>query len=228
MDGEFNGFHEETLKFLVELKLNNNKEWFDENRERYSEFILEPSKAFVFAMGKKLNGIAPGIIADPRVNGSLFRLNRDVRFSPDKTPYKTHLGIFLWEGPRKRMESPGFYMQIDPDSLMFAGGVHMLPKDLLDPFRKVVAKKGPAGELAGIVKNVEEAGIEVKGSHYKKNPRDYSDDHPNSYFLKYNGAYGMDTIPIPDEFFRPELVDMAFNKFKVMDPMNRWFLKYLY
>ncbi len=225
---EFKGFHEETLKFLVELKFNNTKEWFDENRGRYDRCIVEPSKAFVVALGERLKDISPDIIAEPKVNKSLFRINRDVRFSPDKSPYKTHVGIVFWEGPKKRMECPGFYMQIDPDSMMFAGGMHLLPKDMMEPFRKVVSEEKPAKELADIVEEVKGSGIEVGGLHYKRTPRDFTEDHSYSYFLKYNGVFGMDTIPIPDEFFGSELVDMAFDRFKKIDPINRWFLKYLY
>lgn len=224
----FEGFHEETLKFLMELKMNNRKEWFDENRGRYDRYVVEPSKAFVAAMGERLREISPDIVAEPKVNRSLFRLNRDVRFSPDKTPYKTHLGLIFWEGPRKRMECPGFYMQIDPDKIMFAGGMHMLPKDLLEPFRKVVAKEEPAKELAEVVEMVRSSGIEIGGEHYKRTPRDFSDEHIYSYFLRYNGVFGMETVPIPDEFFSDELVDMAFGRFKKIDPLNRWFLKYIY
>jgi len=225
---EFKGFHEETLKFLVELKFNNTKEWFDENRGRYDEYILEPSKAFVVAIGERLKEISPDIIAEPKVNMSLFRINRDVRFSPDKSPYKTHIGIVFWEGPKKRMECPGFYMQIDPDSLMFAGGMHLLPKDMIEPFRKVVSEEGPAKELAVIIDDVKSSGIETGGLHYKRTPRDFTEDHQYSYLLKHNGVFGMDTIEIPDEFFTDELINIAFDRFSKIDPINRWFLKYLY
>ena len=225
---EFKGFHEETLKFLVELKLNNRKEWFDENRKRYDRYIMEPSRAFVNSIGERLREISPDLMAEPRVNKSLFRLNRDVRFSPDRSPYQTHLGLIFWEGPRKRMECPGFYMQIDADQIMFAGGMYMLPKDLLEPYRKVVAEEGPAGELEDAVELVKSTGIEIGGQHYKRTPRNFQENHQYSYFLRYNGVYGMETIPVPDEFFNEALVDMAFERFQKIDPLNRWFLKYLY
>ena len=228
MISEFKGFHEETLKFLVELKLNNSKEWFDSNRERYDKYVLEPSKAFVNDLGKRLREISPEIIAEPKVNRSLFRLNRDVRFSPNKTPYKTHIGIIIWEGPRKRMESSGFYTQIDTETIMFAGGMYLIPKDLLDSYRMIVSHEGPAKELADAVMKIEETGIDVEGEHYKKIPGNHSADHDNSHFLKYNGVYGMETMEIPDEFFDSELIDIAFERFSRMEPLHRWFLKYLY
>jgi hypothetical protein len=111
---------------------------------------------------------------------------------------------------------------------MLAGGMYMIPKDLLDSFRKTVAQEGPARELFEIVEGVKENGIEVGGLHFKRIPRGFEETHPYSEFLKYNGVYGMITIPIPDELFGPQLLDLSFERFRTMDPLNRWFLKYLH
>src|SRR4030042_3225823 len=89
-------------------------------------------------MGTRLTGLAPDIIADPRVNRSLFRLNRDVRFSRDKTPYKTHVAFWFGEGSRPRMENSGFYFHIEPDSIMTGSGLYFFPKPLLDAYRQAV------------------------------------------------------------------------------------------
>jgi uncharacterized protein (TIGR02453 family) len=224
----FHGFHDETLRFLAELKLNNNREWFEESRDRYEKYLMEPAKDFVAAMGERLPEISKDMNADPRVNKSLFRLNRDLRFSSDKSPYKSHVGIIFWEGPRKRMECPGFYFHLEPDSLMLAGGLYMIPKDLLEPYRKVVSEEGPARELADVLEEAKESGIEIGGLHFKKIPRGFSENHPYSELLKYNGVYGMETTKIPDEFFQAELIDYSLERFKKMDPMNRWLLRNLF
>jgi uncharacterized protein (TIGR02453 family) len=224
----FNGFHEETLMFLKDLRNNNDTVWFDENRHRYERYIMEPSKAFVSVMGEKLREISDDIIADPRVNKSLFRINRDVRFSPDKSPYKTNLGIIFWEGPGKRMECPGFYFHLEPDSLMLAGGMYMIPKDLLDRYRKTVSREGPAEELAEILEEIEGYGFESGGLHYKRTPRGYQDQHPFSFLLRHNGVYAMTTTGIPNYLFSEKLVDHTLDRFKKMNPLNRWFLKYMY
>lgn len=228
MKDEFNGFQDETLKFLAELKLNNSREWFDENRDRYEKYLMEPARKFVIAIGDRLKEIFPEIRAEPKVNKSLFRMNRDIRFSPDKSPYKTNLGIIFPEGPRKRMECPGFYFHLEEDSLMLAGGMYMIPKDLLDPYRQVVAKEQPAKELAKILKKAEKDGIEIGGLHYKRIPRGFSEEHPYSFLLKHNGVYGMETTKVPDELFSKELLDYSLERFLRIDPMNRWFLKYLF
>jgi uncharacterized protein (TIGR02453 family) len=87
---EFRGFAEEGLRFLDELALNNNKQWFDSHRPQFDEYLLEPAKAYVVEVGARLQErISPGIHAEPRINGSIMRMNRDIRFSKDKSPYKT-------------------------------------------------------------------------------------------------------------------------------------------
>ena len=128
---EFDGFPREGVKFLRDLSRNNNREWFNKHKTGYEKSLLTPAKNFVTAMGDRLKEISPNIVANPAVNQSLFRLNRDTRFSADKTPYKTHLSIFFWEGAGKRMENPGFYLCFDAKTLTLAGGAHEFPKEKL-------------------------------------------------------------------------------------------------
>jgi len=106
---KFNGFPRQYFTFFNQLKKNNTREWFEEHRGDYDEFVLDPAREFVIAMGEKLRKIAPAVNAIPKINQSLFKINRDVRFSKDKSPYKTNMGIWFWEGRGKRMESSGFY-----------------------------------------------------------------------------------------------------------------------
>ena len=119
----FNGFSSETVKFFEKLKTNNNKTWFEKNRDIYEKFVLQPSKTFVEAMGEEMRKFAPKIIAVPKVNGSLFRINRDTRFSADKNPYKANMGILFWEGLRPKMESSGYYFHFEPPKIMLAAGL---------------------------------------------------------------------------------------------------------
>ena len=90
---EFKGFSKALVQFFRDLKDNNTKPWFDKHRHEYEENVLFPSREFVVAMGKRLRQIAPGVNAIPKVNQSLFRINRDTRFSKDKSPYKTCKGV---------------------------------------------------------------------------------------------------------------------------------------
>ena len=94
----FTGFPKETIRFLAGLHKNNNKVWFEGHREDYEAYFMEPAKAFVVAIAPRLCKLDPAINAEPRVNASILRINRDVRFSKDKSPYKDHLDLWFWTG----------------------------------------------------------------------------------------------------------------------------------
>ena len=85
---EFSGFPRQYFTLFNQLKKNNTREWFEEHRSDYDEFVLNPTREFVIAMGEKLRKIAPGVNAIPKINQSLFKINRDVRFSKDKSPLR--------------------------------------------------------------------------------------------------------------------------------------------
>lgn len=114
----FGGFQRETLDLLRNLGANNTKDWFDSHRAEYERHYLAPAVAFIAAMAEPLGKLNPGVHADPRVNGSLFRVNRDVRFSRDKTPYKDHIDLFFWVGEGRSRERPGFFFRLRSDRLI--------------------------------------------------------------------------------------------------------------
>ena len=107
----FEGFPKGTAKFLTALAKNNDRAWLEKNRKAYDEDLIEPALAFVEAMGPELRKISRGVRAEPRVGGSVMRMNRDTRFAKDKSPYKTHLDIFFWEGDQKGWDRPGFFFR---------------------------------------------------------------------------------------------------------------------
>ena len=124
--GEFTGFSPAVLEFYRGLVANNNREWFEANKDIYRQEVLGQAQCFVVAMGERLRRLVPTLAYDTRTNGagSIFRIYRDVRFSRDKTPYKTHLGIFFWEGAWSKKEAPGFYFQLEPERVgLYAGHV---------------------------------------------------------------------------------------------------------
>jgi uncharacterized protein (TIGR02453 family) len=221
----FNGFSKQTITFFRKLAQNNTKMWFDQNREIYDQQVLAPSRDFIVALGARLKTIAPGVQADPRVNKSLFRLNRDIRFSPDKTPYKTHLGLWFWEGSRPRMECSGFYFHLEPLKFMLGVGLYAFPKDMLEAYRQSVVhpKYGPAltKAVTAIKKNKD---YYVGEPHYKKTPPGYDPAHKNAEFLLYDGLYAGVELPVSEELFSEGLVDLCFEHYKKMLPLHRWLL----
>lgn len=129
----FDGFPPAGLEFLDGLAADNSKAYFDAHRKRYATDLAEPAKAFVEALGGQLcERVSPTIQALPKVNGSIFPINRDTRFSADKTPYKTNLGLVFWEG-EQRKHSPMLYVGLDASSV--TTGVGFIPISNLDGWR---------------------------------------------------------------------------------------------
>ncbi|MBN1292456.1 MAG: DUF2461 domain-containing protein [Candidatus Latescibacteria bacterium] len=220
---EFRGFPKECMTFLKDLKANNTTSWFNQHKGDYEQYVLDPARAFIYDMGERLHAITPDIIADPRVNRSLFRINRDTRFSKDKTPYKTHLAIWFWEGAGPRMECSGYYFHLEPDRLMLGVGIYCFPKPLLDRYREYVVHKTHGPALAKAIQKVTEASeYTLGGEHFKRVPRGYDADHKYAALLRHNGLYAGIDMAVPDELFSEELLDYCFDKFYQMKPLHEW------
>src|ERR687888_1622679 len=117
-------FGPELFAFLEDLRANNNREWFAANKHRYEEHLLEPAIAFIDAFAPRLEKISPHFRADSRPSGgSLFRIYRDTRFSKDKSPYKTNLGIHFRHERAKDVDAPGYYLHIGPGEVFAGGGM---------------------------------------------------------------------------------------------------------
>jgi uncharacterized protein (TIGR02453 family) len=115
-------FDPDLFEFLADLKENNDREWFAANKHRYEEHLLEPALAFIEDFAPRLEKISPHFRADAHPSGgSLFRIHRDTRFSKDKSPYKTNVGIHFRHERAKDAHAPGYYLHIGPGE-MFAGG----------------------------------------------------------------------------------------------------------
>jgi uncharacterized protein (TIGR02453 family) len=222
----FRGFTRETIRFYTALKRNNNRDWFARNKETFDREVIAPAKLFVTALGARLKTIAPGLLAVPAVNKSIFRIYRDTRFSLDPTPYKTNLGIYFWDGTRSKMDAPGFYFQLEPPRILFGAGLYQIPDSILGRYRRVVADPKRGAELRKIVDGLRaRAGFEIGGETYKRVPAGYDPGHPNAELLKHKGLWAGLEMPVPKEFFSAALVDFCFERFEKMAPLYRWMLK---
>lgn len=221
----FKGFSKNLVEFYEELSENNNKAWFEEHKHVYEDSVLQPTKDFIVELGSLLSKIAPEIHAEPKVNKSIFRIYRDTRFSKDKTPYKTFLGVFFWEGERKKLECSGFYFHVEPGKLFLATGIHIFPKDLLMEYRKSVVHPEYGQDLVKILSEIRKKGYSLGQKHYKKIPRGFDKDHPNAELLLYNGMAAEIAMPIPDDFFQREILDFSLKIFTDMLPLHQWLVK---
>ena len=222
----FNGFSRETVAFFKGLKKNNTRDWFEGHRPVYEAHVMGPAKAFVTAMGEKLKTIAPRIHAIPQINKSIFRLNRDTRFSMDPTPYKTNLGILFWEGGGSKMEGTGFYFHLEPPDLWLGAGTWMFSDMQIARYRRAVVHPKLGKELAEIAAMVSGLqGWELGGKHYKRVPAGFDVNHPNAPLLLHNGLYAGFETPIPEEFFSVRLIDYCMDRFAPLLPLHRWLVK---
>ncbi len=218
---DFTGFPKQTLTFLRGLRRNNSKAWFDDHRSDYDRYWVEPAKAFVVDAGEALQKIAP-VAAEPKVNGSIFRINRDIRFSRDKTPYKDHLDFWFWEGTRRTAVS-GFYLRVSPDGVGIGVGAHSFDRDRLAAYRSAVVdtKSGPS--LSRAVTSVGKAGYDVKGVHYKQIPRGFEPrNERQAEMLRHAALWIGEDHDLSPLVHSPELVDWAVGEWKQMKPIHRW------
>jgi uncharacterized protein (TIGR02453 family) len=225
MAGAFSGFPRECFTFYRELAKNNTKQWFERHRGDYESQVLDPARRFVSDMGDRLVRLSPGIHADPRVDRSIFRIYRDVRFSGDKRPFKTNLGIWFWEGSGKRMESSGYYVMLEPDSIMLGVGIYQFPKEMMKEYRDSVVHPGFGAQLARAVKSVMKKGpYELGGGFYKKVPRGYPADHANAELLLFNGLWAGVSARVPREAHSSAFVSYCYKHFADLYPLHEWLL----
>lgn len=132
-------FTHDFLDFFAELKENNNREWFNENKKRFEKSVKKPFYTFTDEMILRINGFDPDILVTAK--DCIFRIYRDTRFSNNKTPYKEHLGAVIAPGGRKPVTRPGFYYQFSNDQIQIHCGNYMIEKPALSKLRYHIANK---------------------------------------------------------------------------------------
>lgn len=226
---EFTGFPAEGFAFLEELDANNNKAWFEANKQRYIDQVRTPAVALVQALGERLQEKFPGVRYDTSLNGSgsLMCIYRDVRFSKDKTPYKTRVPMMWWEGSGKKNQHSAFGLQITLEDTGLIAGMHGFDKDWLTAYRDAVVDDVLGHELVEIVKTLNAtAGYEVGQQHYKKPPRGYTDPQDErSPLLLYNALYTYSPLILRDVVMSAEFVDVCMTHFEAMAPVQQWLVK---
>lgn len=224
---QFEGFPQDAITFFEEIAIFNAKEWFEENKTRFQENIQQPAQAFVEALGERLATLRPGIQYNTSLNGtgSIMRIYRDTRFSKDKTPYKTNLGLVWWEGPGKKMKEPGYYFHIDRAGAWIANGMYILPKEALATYRKAVDHERRGAALIEAIAHAEAAGLTISGSgEFTRVPTGYEKDHPRAGWLRRKGIVTVSPPLAPEAIHSPALVDHCFAYAKAMLPLHEWFV----
>ena len=174
----FTGFGGDTLGFLERLASNNNRDWFGEHKGEYEALVLEPALDFITAMGPVLANISDCFEAIPkRQGGSLMRVYRDTRFSKDKTPYKTNIGIQFRHQAGKDVHAPGYYLHIDPDQVFLGVGMWRPDGPSLANIRQAIDESPETWKKATGARGLHKR-FEFQGESLKRPPRGYPQDHP--------------------------------------------------
>jgi uncharacterized protein (TIGR02453 family) len=213
-----------TLDFLTELRENNTHDWFDAHRGRYQRDVLAPAKELVTALGPALERLAPGIRAEPRVLGSIFRINRDTRFSADKRPYKDHLDFWFWHGDRAAAVS-GLYLRLSPDGLAVGGGAHDLRKETLRRYRAAVCDPSAGAALVDITRTLEGGGSPVLGRSLSRPPAGFGAS-PDATPLLLHGALFAARLEPPDLAMQPDLVTRLVEHWAPLAPLHLWLVRH--
>lgn len=182
MADRYASFTPQTLAFLKELRANNNREWFNEHKSRYECDVLEVSLRFIASMQEPLADIAPHFEAiAERQGGSLMRIYRDVRFSKNKEPYKTNIGIQFRHEEAKDVHAPGYYVHIEPDRCFIGMGMWMPASDALRAIRSRIVDK-PA-EWSRVLQSFRRP-LALGGTSLTRAPRGFPAEHQHVEDLK--------------------------------------------
>lgn len=166
------------FKFLSELKRNNEREWFQANKERYEEQVREPARRFIVDFAPVLRKLSPHFVADPRpLGGSLFRIYRDTRFSKDKSPYKTHTGIHFKHAAGKDVHTPGFYLHLESRNVFAGIGVWHPDGPTLAKIRTAIVADPSRWTRVRDGKRFRR-NYELSGESLRRPPRGYDPVHP--------------------------------------------------
>jgi uncharacterized protein (TIGR02453 family) len=212
----FTGFPEQAVKYLADLARNNDRAWFDSHKKIYEASIVAPALRFAEAMGVALSSFAPSVAAEPRIGGSLFRIHRDTRFSADKSPYKTHVGIRLRDrdtATSSRCTGPLFYVEFDASVLRLGVGVKEFDPGTLDAYRQSVVRSAGARAFKAAMERAERDGHEILGDTLTRVPHTYA-GHRDNALLKRKGFFIRQETRLPEELHRPEFVTYCTSWFK--------------
>ena len=203
--------------FLSRLKRNNNKIWFDKNRPEYL-VIKEDFENMLSALIKE-TGKFDADIRSLEPKNCTFRIYKDVRFSKDKTPYKTHIGAYLAKGGKKSVFA-GYYLHLEPgNKSMLAGGIWMPESPVLNKVRQEIDYN--TKEFLSIInhKNFKKYFKQIEGDRLTRNPREYPADHPHIDLLKFKSYNMIHELKDKDVLSKNYLKNTA-AIFKAMKPLN--------
>ena len=216
-DKRYTRFEKKTIKFLKELRKNNNREWFKANKTRYEEDVLDVALHFIQTMQDPLAEFAPHFTAVPtRMSGSLMRVYRDTRFSKNKLPYKTNIGIQFRHERAKDVHSPGYYVHIDPDEVFIGVGMWRPDSDPLRQIRQRIAARSGEWQRA-IEAPAFKRHFKLGGESLMRPPKGFDKEHPLIDDIKRKSFIAVRSMAVED-CLKPQFQRSVETSFKNVSP----------
>ena len=206
-----------TFRFLRELAANNDRDWFNANKQRYFDEVRDPLLALVETFAPKLEKISPGLVADSRPNGgSLFRIYRDTRFSKDKGPYRRYAGLtFRHHAAGRDLAAPGFYLHVEPGRTFTAGGMWHAPTEALHGVREAIVTHPERWKRTTRGRGRE---LDAASDPLKRAPRGFDPEHPLIEDLKRRG-YTKSVVFTQKQACAPDFLNRAAQACKQSSPL---------
>jgi len=214
-------FSRKAISFLKELNQNNNKIWFDENRQRYEDEVRTPALDYIESMAQPLAKISPHFIASAKkVGGSLMRVHKDIRFSKDKTPYKTNIGIHFKHARGKDVHAPGFYVHIEPGEVFLGAGIWRPESSTLKNVRTLIDEYPK--EWAKLTKKLTgKDEFNFGGESLKRPPKGFQAEHPLIEDLKRKDFIAVRQLKV-SSFYSKEFEKETARLFKAAAPLVKF------
>jgi len=213
-------FTEGTFTFLRELAANNNRDWFNANKARYESEVREPALSFIRTMGHELKRIAPHFVADDRkMGGSLMRVYRDTRFSKNKLPYKTNIGIQFRHETGKDVHAPGYYLHIEADEVFAGAGIWHPESDTLKKIRTYIDAH-PTRWRDAVGNTAFAKAYTLAGDSLVRPPKGFDAGHPLIDDIKRKDFIGIAPL-MPELILQDDLIGLIASYFETATPLMR-------
>jgi uncharacterized protein (TIGR02453 family) len=209
METAFNGWPEEFQRFFIGLELDNSKRYFEANREIYQRAVRAPMEALVASLEPEFG------------SAKVFRINRDVRFSADKSPYKTNIAASVGMGDH------GGYLSLDARGLMVATGRYEMDGAALQKYRDAVCREDAGAALAAIVTRLEAGGFQIGGEDLKRAPQGYPKEHPHSRLLRHKRMYAWRSLGLQPWLGSSAARGHILAAWRQAEPLNDWLRTHL-
>ncbi len=201
----FDGFPERALEFYEGLEADNSKAYWTDHRPAYDAAVRAPMQALVAALEPEFGA------------AKLFRPYRDVRFSKDKTPYKTAAALAVGDDVQG-----GLYLQLSAAGLMLAGGAHGLSTDQARRLRAAIADDLPGPALERVLADLRAGGFTVEGERLKRLPKEFPADHPRADLLTLKTLFAVQQHPPQEWLHEPAALDRVASAWRALGPLNAW------